>query len=159
MQTFSNMRRNSSHSQIIATALLFIAFFIYESLASRFALLPPLLGVLFYFFRRYDEQDDFWHFCLILVAVCIVAIFNDIALWFLPLLFGVLVFVFNFIFENLAESKVLRVMQVAGVYGVFFATLHILNGSLGFDMQITPLTLVYCCVIESVMVGIYEYTI
>ena len=159
MQTFSNMRRDSSNSQIIGTALLFIALFLYESLTSRFVFLPPLIGVLFYLFRRYDEQDDFWRFCLVLVAISVVGVFNDFALWFLPLLFAILAFVFNFIFENLAESKVLRIMQVAGAYVGFFVALYILDGSFGFDSQITPLILVLYCAIESVLVGVYEYTI
>ncbi len=149
MQTFSNMRRDSSNGQIIGTAIFFIVLFFYESLASRFVFLPPLIGVLFYLFRRYDEQDDFWRFCLVLVAISVVGVFNDFALWFLPLLFAILAFIFSFIFENLAEGKVLRIMQVAGAYIGFF----------GFDSQITPLILVLYCAIESVLVGVYEYTI
>lgn len=159
MQTFSNMRRDSSNSQIIGTAIFFIVLFFYESLASRFVFLPPLIGVLFYLFSRYDEQDDFWRFCLVLVAISVVGVFNDFALWFLPLLFAILAFIFSFIFENLAESKVLRIMQVAGAYIGFFVALYILDGSFGFDSQITPLILVLYCAIESVLVGVYEYTI
>lgn len=159
MQTFSNMRRNSSYRDFIGIALLFIALFIYESLASRLSFLPPLLGVLFYLFKRYDEKESFWHFCLILVSISIVAIFNDITLWFLPLLFGVLAFVFNFIFENFAESKVLRIAQVAGTYIGFFIALYTLDGTFTFNMQIAPLTLAYYCAIETALVGIYEYTI
>lgn len=160
MQTFSNMRRDSSNSQIIGTAIFFIVLFFYESLASRFVFLPPLIGVLFYLFSRYDEQDDFWRFCLVLVAISVVGVFNDFALWFLPLLFAILAFIFNgFIFENLTESKVLRIMQVAGAYIGFFVALYILDGSFGFDSQITPLILVLYCAIESVLVGVYEYTI
>ncbi len=57
MQTFSNMRRNSTYHRAITPYILFVVAIIYESLASMTLFLSPLLGVIFYYIVHYIDDE------------------------------------------------------------------------------------------------------
>ncbi|HIV48561.1 hypothetical protein [uncultured Helicobacter sp.] len=159
MQTLSNMRRDSSHSQSLKNILFLLGLFVYECLASVIVYLPPLLGILFVLFVRYDTKGDFWRFCIIVAIIFVVEIFYDMPLWFLFVLFVVLYYVVTLWLANFNAKYILNIAQVVFVYmGVYLAFIYteIITGT---PLLINPLVIVYYCVFEAVMVSIYEYAV
>ena len=157
MQTFSDMRRDSSHSQNLKNIIFLLALFVYESLAGIIVYLPPLLGILFLLFVRYDLKGDFWRFCIVLAMILVVEIFYDMPLWFLFVLFVVLYYVAMIWLENFNAKYILSIVQVVLVYVGVYIGLVGMEGINGAQILVNPLVLVYYCVCEAVMVSIYEY--
>ena len=92
MQTFSNMRRNSSHKQTLLSILLFVGFYIYESIASMNIWLPPLVGVCLALFVRYDKQDNLYRFLAIIGYMVVIESENELPMGMLLALFLLLAF-------------------------------------------------------------------
>lgn len=159
MQTFSDMRRDSSHSQSLKNILFLLGLFVYECLAGVIVYLPPLLGILFLLFVRYDTNGDFWRFCIVIVMMFVVEIFYDMPLWFLFVLFLVLHYITTLWLMNFNTKYLLSIMQVVCVYvGVYvaFACMEMLSGT---PLRIDPFVLAYYCMLEAVLVSIYEYAV
>ncbi len=159
MQTFSNMRRGGSYSQSLKNIALFIALFVYESLAGLLGFLPPLLGGFFLLLVHYDKEDDFWRFCIILSMLFVVEIFNDMPLGILLILFLVLRHVMFLYIRTFNAKRFLIILQIALVYfGLYLVFITFKSfGNPYFD--INSLILVYYFVVETVLVSFYEYSI
>ncbi len=159
MQTFSNMRRGGSYSQSLKNIALFIALFVYESLAGLLGFLPPLLGGFFLLLVHYDKEDDFWRFCIILSMLFVVEIFNDMPLGILLILFLVLRHAVFLYIRTFNAKRFLIILQIALVYfGLYLVFITFKSfGNPYFD--INSLILVYYFVVETVLVSFYEYSI
>ena len=92
MQTFSYMQRSLTNKKILTTLGIIIAFVLYQSLSSIYLLLPPLLGVLFFYFIRALEKEDLYSLVLIIILLLIFEAEKDF------LLFSSLVY-FTFIYR------------------------------------------------------------
>lgn len=159
MQTFSNMRRGGSYSQSLKNIALFIALFVYESLAGLLGFLPPLLGIFFLLLVHYDKEDNFWRFCIILSMLFVVEIFNDMPLGILLVLFLVLRYMAFLYVDTLNAKRFLAVLQIALVYFGLHLVLVTLKSFGNLYLDINPLILVYYFVVETIIASFYEYSI
>ncbi len=96
MQTFSDMRRNSTYHQTLTPYLIFVIAIIYTSLASMTLTLSPLLGLGFYYiiYHIHDEQR-YRDFVLIFLYALYVEIDRGLILlsfFFFTLIFYKLIF-------------------------------------------------------------------
>ncbi len=71
MQTFSNMQRSLSRQNPVAAIALFLLFCIYSALASIYPILPPLLGVLFFYFVKCFDSNRLSLFLYILAFLVV----------------------------------------------------------------------------------------
>ena len=159
MQTFSDMRRDSSYSQSLRNILFLLGLFVYECLAGIIVYLPPLLGILFVLFVRYDTRGDFWRFCIVLAMMLVVEVFYDFPLWFLVVLFVALHYVAMLWLANFNAKYILSIVQVVMVYACVYVWLVGMEGNASAQSFLNPLVLVYYCVCEAVMVSLYEYAL
>lgn len=157
MQTFSNMRRGGSSSQNLKNIALFIALFVYESLAGLLGFLPPLLGIFFLLLVHYDKEDNFWRFCVTLSMLFVVEIFNDMPLGILLVLFLVLRYTAFLYTDILSTKRFLAVLQIALVYFGLYLVLVALKSFGNLHLDINPLVLVYYFVTEAIIASFYEY--
>ncbi len=92
MQTFPPMQRSITNQKVLSSIGIGIAFVLYQSLSSIYLFLPPLLGVLFFYFIRALEKEDIEDLVLIMLLLLIFEAEKDF------LLFGALVY-FTFIYR------------------------------------------------------------
>ena len=59
MQTFSNMQRSLTYQSYLRGFGLLLLFLVYESMSSIYLLLPPLLGVLFFYYMQAMKRQSF----------------------------------------------------------------------------------------------------
>jgi len=71
MQALSDMQRSRSHQNPLEAIALFVLFCIYSALASIYPVLPPLLGVLFFYFVKYFESNRLSSFLYILAFLVV----------------------------------------------------------------------------------------
>ena len=153
------MRRGGSYSQSLKNIALFIALFVYESLAGLFGFLPPLLGIFFLLLVHYDEEDNFWRFCIILAMLFVVEIFNNIPLGILLVLFLLLRYAMFLYIHTFNVKRFLIVSQIALVYFGLYLVLVAFNSFGNLYLDINPLILVYYFVVETIVASLYEYSI
>jgi hypothetical protein len=58
MQTFSTVQRNFTNKRALEYLAIFIAFSFYNSLSTIYAYLPPLIGVIFFYFVKAFKNSD-----------------------------------------------------------------------------------------------------
>ena len=86
------MQRSFTYKKILTGFLLVFIFMIYQSLSSIYLLLPPMLGVLFFYFIRALEKEDLPKLILIILLLLVFEADKDF------LLFSTLVY-FTFIYR------------------------------------------------------------
>lgn len=59
MQTFSNLRRDSSNKEILKTLLFLVATIFYISLSDIYYYLPPLFGIAFILYIKFTEEKRY----------------------------------------------------------------------------------------------------
>ncbi len=92
MQTLSFMQRSLTYQKVLKSLGIIIAFVLYQSLSSIYLLLPPLLGVLFFYFINALKKEDLGEVLLIVVLLFIFEAEKDF------LLFSTLVY-FTFVYR------------------------------------------------------------
>jgi hypothetical protein len=80
MQTFSGMQRSITYQNVINRLFLVVLFIGYISLSSMYLLFPPLLAVLFYFYRK--ALSDYDLFALVTVIVMLLIFEVEKGFWF-----------------------------------------------------------------------------
>lgn len=86
------MQRSLTNKKILTAIGIVAAFVLYQSLSSVYLLLPPLLGVLFFYFVRALENEDLHSLILIIILLLVFEAEKDF------LLFSSLVY-FTFIYR------------------------------------------------------------
>jgi len=86
------MQRSLSNKKILGTFGIGIAFVLYQSLSSIYLLLPPLLGVIFFYFIHALEKEDVGSLIFIIILLLVFEAEKDF------LLFSSLVY-FTFIYR------------------------------------------------------------
>ncbi len=92
------MQRSLSDKKILNNTGIVIAFVLYQSLSSIYLFLPPLLGVLFFYFIYALEKEEVGSLILVIVLLLLFEAEKDF------LLFGTLVyftFVYRFVIPRL----------------------------------------------------------
>jgi len=92
MQTLSLMQRSFTYKKILAGVALTIGFILYQSLSSIYLLLPPMFGVLFFYFIHALEKENLPKLLLIILLLLVFEAEKDF------LLFSSLVY-FTFIYR------------------------------------------------------------
>jgi len=105
------MQRSLTNKKILSVIGIGIAFTLYQSLSSIYLFLPPLLGVLFFYFIRALEKEDIGALALVIVLLLVFEAEKDF------LLFGTLVY-FTFIYRFVIPR--LRIMISCEVCLKFF---------------------------------------
>jgi len=62
MQTFSYLRRSRFNLQPLLALVLFLTALVYESLGTIYLFMTPLLGVGFYFWRKYYHEKKYYFY-------------------------------------------------------------------------------------------------
>ena len=86
------MQRSFTNKKILTGSLLVVSFVVYQSLSSIYLLLPPMLGVLFFYFIHALEKEDLPKLLLVLLLLLVFEAEKDF------LLFSSLVY-FTFIYR------------------------------------------------------------
>ena len=86
------MQRSFTYKKILTGFLLVFIFMMYQSLSSIYLLLPPMLGVLFFYFVRALEKEDLPKLLLVILLLLVFEAEKDF------LLFSSLVY-FTFIYR------------------------------------------------------------
>ena len=122
------MQRSLSDQKILVNLGIVIAFVLYQSLSSIYLFLPPLLGVLFFYFIHALEKEDVVSLVLIIVLLLVFEAEKDF------LLFGTLVyftFIYRFVIPRLrimTNCKVcLKVFFLFLAYPGFIMYSYVLN--------------------------------
>jgi len=137
MQTFSNMRRNSTYHKTITPYILFIVAIVYESLASMTLFMSPLLGVGFYYIIQhiYDETR-YRDFILIFLYALYVEIDRDMVL--LSFLFFTLIF-YKLLFHSFKKYVHCQICLVVAYIAVGYIGYFLFNLFLTYLLNM-PLT-------------------
>lgn len=152
MQTFSNMRRNSTHKQTLLSLLLLIGFYIYESVASMQMWLPPLIGVSLVFFIRYDKQDRMYHFLAIIGCIVFIESENSLPMGTLLGLFLVLaLFVIPRVQMMFDSMRITRLACVLSAYIGFYIIALVVDMMTGSTIAPSLWIMLYYIVLEIIV--------
>ena len=147
------MQRSLANQKILSDIAIAIAFVLYQSLSSIYLFLPPLLGVLFFYFIHALEKEDVRSLVLIIILLLVFEAEKDF------LLFGTLVyftFVYRFIIPRLriviSCDLCLKVIFLFLAYPGFIMYSYILNQVLWVETPSFDWHLFYYMFIEFFMV-------
>lgn len=132
MQTFSNMRRNSTHKQTLIAFVLFVGLYIYESIASMWIWLPPFIGIAFILFLRFDKEDNFYGFLAVLWGIAFIEAENNVPL---GMVFGLFLFLSWLIVSRiqiiLSTLRTARIVYIILAYVSFYIMLSLFDAFMG----------------------------
>ncbi len=149
MQTFSNLRRDSSYKEILKLSALLIIIIIYEALSDIHYYLPPLFGIAFVIFLNLIEKRRF----LLTIPIFIFLLFFEASKGYL-MLSSVMFFLLSYWFvvpkvENFLNCKKclipIYVFYAYIGYHLFLIAIHLV---LRLDLPEIPLILLYYVAIE-----------
>ncbi len=153
MQTFSNMRRNSTYKQTLISILLFVGFYVYESVASMQMWLPPFIGVCLSLFMRFDKQDNFYGFLAVVLGVILIEAENNLPMGMLLGLFLFLSFlVIPRIQAVLDTPRIARAIYVVLAYVGFYFLALMIDGLMGSSIAPNMWIVLYYMFIEIIVV-------
>ncbi|MDR1976979.1 MAG: hypothetical protein LBQ18_08335 [Campylobacteraceae bacterium] len=141
MQTFSGMRRNSSHHQYLKLTILALALVLYQIFSSVYVFLSPLVGFFFVYIVKNFKRDSL-ELYLALAYMAFFELNQGFYLFSIALLFALF---YNFlkprieaVFEN--ESWIIAITVVSAYMGLF-----LINSLLAyfFDGEFFYLSIVY----------------
>lgn len=136
MQTLSNMRRSSTYTQIFLSLLLFALSCIYVSLASMNVWIPPLIGVCFLLFLRFDKEYNLYSLLTLVVILMWIEANNNFPLGLLLGLFLILSFITNRIQMVFDSRRLNNTIYVILAYVVLYIGLVSIN--IYTDSSFTP---------------------
>lgn len=147
------MQRSLTNKKILTGIGIVIAFVLYQSLSSIYLLLPPLLGVLFFYFIRALEKEDLYALLLIMLLLLIFEAEKDF------LLFSSLVyftFVYRFVIPRLrifiSCRLCLKILFLFLAYFGFWIFSYILNQVLWVEVPSFDWHIFYYMFIEFFLV-------
>lgn len=153
MQTFSNMRRNSTYKQTLLSFFLFLGFYIYESIASMQMWLPPLIGVCLVLFIRFGKDDGGYRFLAIIGCLAFIESENALPIGSLLVLFLILsLFVIpriQYVFNTIRATRIACV--ILAYVSLYIGTL-LLDVIMGSSIAPNIMMILYYIVIEIVIV-------
>ena len=139
MQTFSSMRRNSTHQNFVASFFIFVVLFITQILSSLYPWIPPLSGFCFAYVILATKQGSHHKFNLFMVLLYLS--FYDVYQGFYPFSYLMLVLISELFgldrIEQMTscEKCILMFYIVIGYFGHFalnFLLAYILNAPLPY---------------------------
>ncbi len=147
------MQRSLTNQKILSRIGIAIAFVLYQSLSSIYLFLPPLLGVLFFYFIRALEKEDIGALALVIVLLLVFEAEKGF------LLFGALVyftFVYRFVIPRLRMMiscvLCLKVFFLILAYPGFILYSYILNQVLWVETPSVDWHIIYYMFIEFFLV-------
>jgi len=147
------MQRSLTNKKILSSIGIAVAFVLYQSLSSIYLFLPPLLGVLFFYFIHALEKEDVASLALIIILLLVFEAEKDF------LLFGTLVyftFIYRFIIPRLRimiSCKVcLKVFFLLLAYPGFLLYSYVLNQVLWVEVPSFDWHIFYYMFIEFFLV-------
>lgn len=147
------MQRSLSDQKILSHIGIIFAFVLYQSLSSIYLFLPPLLGVLFFYFIYALEKEEVGSLVLVIILLLVFEAEKDF------LLFGTLVyftFIYRFVIPRLRimiSCKVcLKVFFLFLAYPGFIMYSYILNQVLWVETPSFDWHIFYYMFIEFFMV-------
>ncbi len=153
MQTFSNMRRNSTHKQTLVVFILFIGLYIYESIASMWIWLPPFIGIYFILFLHFDKEDNFYGFLAVLCGIAFIEAENNLPL---GIVLGLFLFLSLFVVSRiqivLSTLRTARVVYIALAYVNFYIVLSLFDAFMGSTITPSIWIVLYYIAIEILVV-------
>ena len=147
------MQRSFAYKKTLTGFLLVIGFIVYQSLSSIYLLLPPMLGVLFFYFMYALEREDLSKLLLVIVLLLVFEAEKDF------LLFSSLVyftFLYRFVIPRLRVmiscAACLKVILIVLAYlgYVFFS--YILNQVLWVELPSMDWHILYYMIVELLLV-------
>ncbi len=150
MQTFSNMRRNSTHKETLKAIALFTLIISYGALTDMLYYLPPLLGVAFVLFCRFMDKQQY-HYLLPIVLFLLFFEATKGFFWLSAVLFFFLSYylVIPRIRNLLGCEKCLVPIFVFYAYFGFYALVHIVVLFLGLHAPEFSWMLLYFALFET----------
>lgn len=149
----SNTRRHRLNKQTFATFMLFVGLYLYESVASMYFFLPPLIGVLFVLFVRFDEEDNFYAFLAIVAGILCLETENNLPM---GILLGLYLFLALLVIPKLEiminTPKVISVASVLIVYLGFYLLMLFFQSTFGSEMMGKAWMLLFYVVCEMIIV-------
>jgi hypothetical protein len=149
------MQRSITYPFYIKAGMLFIIYLIYESLSNIYLSLPPLFGVLFfYFIRSLDKQD----ISLLLLVVALLLVYEaDKGYLFLSSLVY-FSFVYKFVLPRLEQSieckRCLHFIYILLAYIGFWLFSLLLQQVLWFEFSTIDWHVVWYIFFEFLLVGL-----
>ncbi len=137
MQTFSNLRRNSSNKNNIAIFALFVLIVVYESIISIYPFLSPFFGVMFLYTFEIEKSKNNFLKILLFLFIILYEIDKDFVIFSYFLFFYLSKRYVTCWVQNFILSKVLKI-----VFFVIYAYLgyFLLNFLLSYLFSIfTPI--------------------
>ncbi len=138
------MQRSLTNKKKLTAIVIVAAFVLYQSLSSVYLLLPPLLGVLFFYFVRALENEDLHSLILIIILLLVFEAEKDF------LLFSSLVyftFIYRFVIPKLRVLIncwfCLKVMFLFLAYPGFIVFSYILNQVLWVEVPRVDWHMIY----------------
>lgn len=128
MQTFPNLRRNSTFKETLKAILLLVVFSFYTSLSDIYLFLPPMIGLLFIFYVHTSKENE-WILTLSIIA-CLIFFEFDHSEYsgILPLVFVLTDWLIVKKFQLLFQENVLLIFVYIGlIYFVYLFILYLLG--------------------------------
>lgn len=149
----SNTRRHRLNKQTLAIFALFIGLYLYESVVSMYFFLPPLIGVLFVLFVRFDEEDNFYAFLAIIAGILCLEAENNLPMGILLGLYLLLAFlVIPKLKIMINTPKVISVASVLIVYLGFYLLILFFRSTFGSEIMGKAWILLFYAVCEMTIV-------
>lgn len=149
----SNVRRHRLNKQTFATFMLFVGLYLYESVVSMYFFLPPLIGVLFVLFVRFDDEDNFYAFLAIIAGILCLESENNLPM---GILLGLYLFLALLVIPKLEiminTPKVISVASVLIVYLGFYLLMLFFQSAFGSEMMGKAWMLLFYVVCEMIIV-------
>jgi len=147
------MQRSFTYKKILTGALLVFIFVLYQSFSSIYLLLPPMLGVLFFYFIQALEKEDLPKLLLVILLLLVFEAEKDF------LLFSSLVyftFIYRFVIPRLrimiSCSICLKVLLLFIAYIGYIAFSYVLSQVLWVEVPSIDWHIFYYMLIEFFLV-------
>ena len=147
------MQRSFTDKKLLSRIGIVIGFVLYQGLSSIYLLLPPLLGVLFFYFIRALEKEDIGALALVIVLLLVFEVEKGF------LLFGALVyftFIYRFVIPRLRVmiscAVCLKVFFLFLAYPGFILYSYVLNQVLWVETPSVDWHIIYYMFIEFFLV-------
>jgi hypothetical protein len=147
------MQRSLTYQKVLKSLGIVIAFVLYQSLSSIYLLLPPLLGVLFFYFINALKKEDLGELSLIVVLLFVFEAEKDFLL-FSTLVYFTFVyrFVIPWLYVVINNKLYLKAIFLLLAYIGFLVFSYILNQVLWVELPSFDWHIFYYIILEFFMV-------
>lgn len=145
--------RHRLNKQTFATFGLFMGLYLYASVVGMYLFLPPLIGVCFVLFVRFDEEDNFYAFLAVIAGILCLESENNLPMGILLGLYLFLAFLVIPKLEIILNTpKVISVASVLIVYLCFYILMLLFQSTFDSEMMGKAWMLLFYVVCEVIIV-------